>query len=119
MSLIKMTGNLNQMQQRLTTLTPDDMQKLLACAKRAAAYVRDLKQRSPRGHLLLDPDIFLIAMDFACAHVNRRLKLTQLLLTSDPEFIAEFATITECMSKNDNRACMHFPADVHLSYAEN
>lgn len=118
-------ANLNQMQQRFRALTPDEVELIAACAKRAGAYVRDIKMRSPRGHLMLDPDLSVIYMDFATAHVNRRLKLRQLLLTTDADFIFEFATITQVMQgrpgdgKNDNRACMHFPADVHLSYAEN
>lgn len=94
-------------------IDPNDAALCLELGRRAAKIVRDIKQRT-KNDAMLDPDALLIAMDFACAHLRRDLKLMQLLYTSDLEFTAEFVAITKaCRNRVDDQ----FPNGVHLTYA--
>lgn len=95
-------------------LTPDEAGKCMLLGQRAAQMVIDWKKRFMLDHLL-DPDALLCSMDFALAHLRRRLKLDQLLMTNDLEFFAEYVAIAKACRK---RLDHNFPSGVHLRYAE-
>jgi hypothetical protein len=94
-------------------INPDDMKTLRRVAERAVLTVSQYLQQRPGGELFEVPDLMLTMMDFAIAHVFRELKLGQLLLTSDAEFICEYVLITKAV----NRVAPFFPSDVRLAYA--
>lgn len=94
-------------------INADDWRLIGECARRAYAWMWDYKLRSKRDDLM-DPDLQLIAMDIAVAHLNKNLKLYQWLLSSDFDFIAELVLIT----KHVDRTCGFFPSAVKLAFEQ-
>ena len=95
-------------------IPPPDLALILALANRAASIARHYRVTTDNRDKMLEVNTELTAIDFAVCHLQRHLRLRDLLESDDLAFMAEYATI----QKNIVRASNFFPSHVSLRFAQ-